>query len=687
MTIARTEQERFAAIDNGQVRVEVDLANGSASIAWLDEAAVQGIESRIRLDGRLLTTREARERSYRIADASGVFGAGAELTVQHRMDDRLEIMQRFTVHEGMRACLVQAEARRSDGEAIASNYIAPIYCADEAGALRLKAESGDSEQDPLLALFVPFDNDKWVRYESVAMPGRTESYEASAVYRDGSRRGLVFGSVAHDTWKTGIVIDSEAGQAVQRLEIYGGAASEYTRDTIPHGIVSGTVLSSPVIWLGAFGDYRDGLLAFGEANARIEPPLAWEGTVPFGWNSWSAVGAELSFDSYVRASDLIHEVQQQGFHDQGVVYLNFDSFWTNLTAEERRQAVVHVNRNGQKAGTYWTPFAYWGKSEEAGNRIVEGTDGLYTYADLLLRDGEGQVLPDLDGGLAIDPTHPGCLMRVEWTLRNFVEEGYEYVKLDFMAHGTLEGKHHRPDIQTGIQAYRFGMAHICGLLDPARIGRKFFIHLSIAPLFPHPYAHGRRISCDAFGELKDTEYMLNSLTYGWWIHDTLYRFNDPDHTVLYKSYNHEPTTEHEGRSRLNASLIAGTLLLMGDDFREEEACRRARAWLTEPALLAIARKGGTFLPLAGNTGQRAADVFYRMDRSEEGEDIVHVAVFNYDGELAAGKSVDLERLGLPAGAAYRCEELWTKKVRDVSGRVELQLAPAESVMLRLERLA
>ena len=44
----------------------------------------------------------------------------------------------------------------------------------------------------------------------------------------------------------------------------------------------------------------------------------------------------------------------------------------------------------------------------------------------------------------------------------------------------------------------------------------YVISLSIAPIFPGQYAHGRRISCDVFGTINWTEYMLNSLSYGWW---------------------------------------------------------------------------------------------------------------------------------------------------------------------------
>ncbi|MBB6730162.1 alpha-galactosidase [Cohnella zeiphila] len=737
MTTVQWElQEKAARIRNGRMSVEVDLADGKARIEWSGgdgEPAgfIRNAVSVVLLDGATKSTADAASRESSVREIKDAFGKGAELSIVHRLGDGTELTQSWSLYDGLNYGFVRLEARGADGRMLETNRIAPISALAEEGAAGFESESsevnsgarreaalradsdenlgeqrgatrradskaisgsgtetgsaarsaGQADGEALRALLVPYDNDKWVRFESVAMPGKLESYEATAVYRNGTRNGLVLGSVTHDTWKTGIQIEGADGSAVHRLEVYGGAAGEYTRDTVPHGAVAGETVVSPTVFFGLFADYRDGMETLGRANARIAPPLAWEGTVPFGWNSWSAVGSGLSYDSYVAAADLIREVRGHGFHDGGVTYVNFDAFGSNLTAEERRRAVDHVHRNGQKAGTYWTPFTYWGKPEEAGDRVVEGTDGRYRYSDLLLRDEAGNVLPDLDGGWAIDPTHPGNLLRTERTLKQIAEDGYEYVKLDFMAHGALEGKHYRSDIRTGIQAYNEGMRQIVSLLDPRRIGRPFFIHLSIAPLFPHSYAHGRRISCDAFGELKDTEYMLNSVTYGWWMHRTLYAFNDPDHTVLYKSFNHEPTTEAEGRSRLNASLIAGTVLLMGDDYREPEARRRALAWLTDPALMAVARRGETFVPLEGDSGDRATPVFIRM----EPDGGAHVAVFNYAKDRPAELTVDLARIGLDDEADWRCEDLWSKEERSVEGQLTVSLAPAESTLLKLSR--
>ncbi|MBB6671318.1 alpha-galactosidase [Cohnella nanjingensis] len=682
MSIARTEQENRAAIDNGRIRIACDLEQGSFSIEWDGLGSLRRAYGRVLLGGVMRSTADARRRSCRIEETADAFGQGVALSVIHELDGEITLRQVFRVYEGLPYGLIRLEAIVADR--LSTNEIAPIYAkrrdGEDNGVLRLEGEAAAG--DPLLALLVPFDNDKWVRYASVAMPDRMESYEATAVYRENDRRGFVFGSVSHETWKTGIQVFGMSDRTVDRLAVYGGAAGDYTRDTLPHGFVTGAVVSSPDVFAGAFADYRAGLAAFGDANARVVPALPWEGPVPFGWNSWSAVGGELTYDSYVTASDFIREMQGKGFHDRDTTYLNFDSFWTNLSEEERRGAVAHVHANGQKAGTYWTPFAYWGTVEEAANRLVEGTDGRYTYADLLLRDEAGRVLPDLDGGLAIDPSHPGNLMRTAWTLQQFVEEGFEYVKLDFMGHGALEGCHFLPEIETGVQAYNYGMRQILAHLDPAKIGRPFFIHLSIAPLFPHGYAHGRRISCDAFGELKDTAYMLNSLTYGWWIHRTLYAFNDPDHTVLHKSYNHPPTSKHEGRSRLNASLIAGTLLLMGDDYRISEARDRARVWLAEQAPIAIARRGETFLPLSGDVGDRATQVFYRHDRVDRGTE-TYVAVFNYDRDRPAEISVDLARMGLNPTKTWSCADLWAHTQTILSGDWRVPLLPAESKLFRL----
>lgn len=390
--------------------------------------------------------------------------------------------------------------------------------------------------------------------------------------------------------------------------------------------------------------------------------------------------SDLDYDLYTATSDFLkNEVQPLGFENEETLYINFDAFWDNFTPEEMKNALDRVQQNGHRAGTYWTPFAFWGGPDQFG-QAVEGTNGKYTYADILLRDSEGEILPDVDGGLAIDPTHPGNLQRIDWFTNKFISEGFEYIKLDFLAHGSLEGQHHNSGITTGIAAYHYGMSYLQHKLSPEVIGRPFFINLSIAPLFPYAFAHSRRISCDVFGTLADTEYLLNSLTHGWWMSNTLYRYNDPDHSVLYKSFNQEATGWHEGRSRLTASVIAGTVLLLGDDFRKEEAAERAKEWLGNKEILNVARMGKTFRPVESDFGKLSSDVFVLESPEEKS---FYLAVFNFDSAQAAEKSISLERAGLNANALYNVQDLWEGSQGETSGELIVSLEPAESKIFRL----
>ena len=69
--------------------------------------------------------------------------------------------------------------------------------------------------------------------------GGVNSFEVSAVYNADTRRGIVIGSVEHDTWKSGVRIESDEPGIISRLELYTGASGEGTRDVLPHGKVKG----------------------------------------------------------------------------------------------------------------------------------------------------------------------------------------------------------------------------------------------------------------------------------------------------------------------------------------------------------------------------------------------------------------------------------------------------------------
>ena len=235
-----------------------------------------------------------------------------------------------------------------------------------------------------------------------------------------------------------------------------------------------------------------------------------------------------------------------------------------------------------------------------------------------------------------------------------------------MTHGALEAdKWYKPEISTGIQAYNYGMK----LLD--KYFGDMFINLSISPVFPANYAQSRRIACDAWNKIKDTEYTLNAVSYGWWI-DRVYRFNDADHVVLHDA------TEGENRARVTSAVITG-LFITGDDFSaggSDEGKEKARKFLTNPEVNAAAQ-GVSFRPVEGN-GEKSENQFVRTDKAGN----IYYAVFNYSDQPLS-MAVSFERIGVNPAKIKSAKELWSGKNLDLKGA--LIVNPKDVKLIKFEK--
>ncbi|WP_339302234.1 S-layer homology domain-containing protein [Paenibacillus sp. FSL H7-0737] len=658
--ITVTEYTYGTLVSNGQYEVSFNTKSGYASYKWTDGQKLQGIYSSIKLGDTLVETT-----SYENHTSAGApveiqdgFGKGVELTFVHTSAGQPTLKQAYKFYDDQKYFLTRLDA--ISDTVLQTNYMSPITVKRSGGV-----DIGASADNRVLT--VPFDNDAWIRYKSQSMNRADTSYEMTTIFNNSTRSGLVLGSVTHDTWKTGIDWKGSSNR-LNELTVYGGAASDVTRDTQPHGMLTGAELSSPMIMVGAFSDYRTGLEEYGKANAIITPPLLLNPElpqgVPVGFNSWGAYEGTLSYQDVVDVSNYYKE-HLNDFNNNGNVFINMDSYWDNLNDKQLADAVSVIKGNGQHAGIYWAPFVYWGNNM---SQPVEGTDNKYTYGDIVLKDAEGKPLPTLDGAFPLDVTHPGAKLRMNYFLDKFKDLGFTFIKLDFLTHGSLEGQHFDPTVTTGIQAYNEGMRYVKDRLDG-----KMFISASIAPIFPSQYAHSRRISCDTYGKINETEYMLNSLTYGFWQNGTIYTYTDPDHLALARAF-----SLTEARSRMNSGVIAGTVLLGSDDVNDPKAQEYMTALFNNKEVLELALKGKVFKPLEGNTNANAADTFVMKDGND-----YYLAVFNYSANASADKTVNLGRAGLDAADSYTMQDLWTGEVSTISGTLALSLQPTESKLVKL----
>lgn len=630
--------------------IKYDAATNAIDILKDDRLIYADLHATYKLSDTLLSSKVYAYAKVNTKSISDRFGQGFLYQVTYSSKEELPgLVHSFYLYPDKDFILTDFELKDEAG--VSTNYMAPVNLQSMAGAI----EGGENNR----ALFIPFDNDKWIRYQSHPMNfQQLTSYEVTAIFDNEKRNGIVVGSVEHDHWKTGIDLSSEENQ-LSSLTCYGGVANETTRDVKPHGFLSGKSVKSPTIFLGYFEDWRTGLETYADANAVVTPPRKWKHSVPFGWNSWGVLQFDLTYQKALQVSDFFKDIlQNNNFRNaDGLVYVGLDSGWNRFSEEELREYASRCAENGQVAGIYWTPFTDWAKNPD---RVFSAASE-YTYKDVYLyANGKPQ---ELDGAYALDPTHPAVEAAMKEISALFRRTGFKYVKMDFMTHGAMEAdKWYNESITTGIQGYNYGME----LLD--KYFFDMYINLSISPIFPAQYAQSRRIACDAWNKIKDTEYTMNALSYGWW-QDRIYSFNDPDHVVL------KDATEGENRARITSAVITG-MFILGDDYSKQgdkEAKERTLRYTTNQQVNSLA-DGRAFRPVEGN-GEKSESIFYRIN--EEGTS--DFAFFNYSEEDTL-LHIPVERLGLSDDNKYIAKELWRGTEMPVQKQLEITI-PARDVLL------
>ncbi len=607
-----------------------------------DQTLAERMTAEYVLNGKTISTLSYDEHVLYSSTVEGPHGSATRWNIIYTDKSLPKLTQYIDVYDNY---LLTSVTISSADKTLSTNRITPICMARTTPLLSKKG---------LRSLFVPFDNDAWVRYDNFdATEKDLHSYEVTAVYDHKTRRGVIIGAIDHDQWKNAIDLTHGA----TRLKAYSGVADKLTRDKHAHGMVKGKKVRSATFMIGLYNDWRDGMEAYADANARVAPPRKWDKAMPVGWNSWGALAFNLNHDNAIGNADFFAQhLQNHSFHNsEGLVYTGLDSGWNSMTEEELTDFARHCEELNQVPCIYWTPFTDWGKR---GDAEVPGSPGLH-YRDIwLLHKGKPQ---ELDGAYAIDPTHPAVRKMMEQTADLFRRTGYKYVKMDFMTHGRMEADGwYDKNIQTGTEAYNYGMH----LLDS--IFHDMYINLSISPIFPAQYAQSRRIACDAWNKIKDTEYTLNALSYGWWI-DRVYQYNDADHVVLREA------TEGENRARVTSSVITG-LYITGDDFSEGgDSLGKARAltMLTNEGINRLAN-GRSFQPFVGD--KPTENVFIRRENKNE----FYLAVFNYsDEDLYYTFPIgSLPFLLDGENSAYVVQELWS---REMVGLHDEHLVPGKDV--------
>ena len=641
-------------------RVSFDFYENNAVMYRLDGQRINWFFAQAKTKKDSIDTRIARRTSIKETIEKDV----CHVTATYQQND-LKLLQHFLIEKDKPYFITYLTV--IDQMTTESNELVPLDFdspAKEAYPLFLSLEQK--------MLVVPYDNDMWVRYETAPLsPGKT-SYDVTAIFDDKTKEGLIIGSLDHDVWKNGIRCSAYDARCVNAIS---GIADEGTHDHLSHGYLQGKEISSSRFVCGFYKDIREGLLEYGSLAKENNGIFTWKKGVPFGWNSYSALTLLTTIDHVSHAADFIHTELPEFHSEDSVTYINFDSV-IGITKKQIRELVKELHSRNQKVGWYMNPLSHHAFQDN----IPLRSDPKLKRKNIVLRNADGSLYPGIDNKYPIDITIPEAEMDLRLALREFVDLDLDYLKLDFLSHGAVEGVRYNKEIRTGRQALMYFYNIIKEELDPDKIHKEVFLSSSIDPLFPCGYSHSRRCSCDAFGHHEDVRYVLNALTYSFWASGTLYQYNDPDHTVLYDSLvdGRGETSENEARSRYNASVISGTVLLLSDNYgpsddkeKAEKAKERARQFANNKDLNAIARLGKAFIPM---TLADTSEVFYLHDQDD------YLSVFNYEDKTKE-YTILPKKIGFPRKGVLL--DLNRHKKISYEKEISIRLKAYDSVILKL----
>ncbi len=612
-------------------QIVVNSLTGLYTVKYSSKAIITDATATYSVGTEKYNTADYVKRTVKLENLKDKIGSGQLLTLTSIKVGLPTMVQRFFCYRDKRYIVTELEIQ---GNQLKSNYMAPLITS--------KANVNGTK---LQTLFIPFDNDTFIRYKSNELTEQPNtSAEVGVVYDSQSRNGLIVGSLTHDSWKSGVK-SAGKGNLINQLEARGGLNEvAITRDSMPHGLLIGDKIKSPKVFIGYFTDWRSGLESYAKACKALTPSYikAWTKATPIGWNSWGGIGTKLNYENATGVANFFDKQLPAFRNEDGTAYIDLDSYWDNMVRggfkgdyTKLKDFVNYCKERNLQPGIYWAPFVDWGFQSKNKERVAEGSN--YKFADMWTKTDKGYH--DLDGARALDPTHPGTKARIAYILGKFKECGFTMIKIDFLGHAAAEStRFYDPKITTGMQAYKIGMETVADVLDNSML-----VYAAISPsLASAPYVHMRRIACDAFKSIKDTEYTLNSVSYGWW-QTYLYDYIDADHLVF------EKESVGANRARLISGLLSGPVIL-GDDYsKDAEWQNQIKEWLQKPALKQLIRSGKAFTPVDNIGG--ASNAFIRKDARG-----TYLAVFNYQKQ-PIDILITTSSLGLSKGKKYQLTEL------------------------------
>ncbi|MBM73877.1 MAG: hypothetical protein CMK59_00645 [Proteobacteria bacterium] len=324
-------------------------------------------------------------------------------------------------------------------------------------------------------------------------------------------------------------------------------------------VEAGDKIKLDPVWIKGGKDPYDLHIEYAQAAAKHLNVIPPENPPPIGWATWYTYYEEISED-IIRAN-LSSAIELNGLNNTSPITLfqiddGWQERWGDWTANEHFPSGMTVlaediKEAGFEPGLWMAPFY-----------VSEHSALIEEHPDWWVLDSDGTPIrfSNLGTGIyhIIDVTHPeaGPWMRDQVLARK--QEGWSYLKLDFLYAGAQEGTRYA-DV-TGMEAYHIGMTYL-----KEAVGDGFFLACG-APMLPSlGYADAFRTGADigfSFDPGPRREYLrwqIRSTAARSWMNG-IWWWNDPDQMLI-----REPFNDQEVTGSIASNLASGGSWLLGDE--------------------------------------------------------------------------------------------------------------------------
>lgn len=624
------EDPSGAALTNGSLTVSVHLNKGTFSIidARGGRAVVTDAATAVSLSsGRTFTSRGVGFASEGSAPVEDRLGRGLSVTLQRESEEQEPALRlTMALYEDHPFAVIQAELVNTGPSALRVE----VFQVLGGGAIDLGPppstwrfyKHGWQSWSPTLVLDC-VGEDVPLGTPVIAPGTQPEARDRlfvselmTAIFSSESKRGLVAGFITTADQLSQLRLDGEQHTVT--------ATSYADGITVPPGghLSSESLLLEPTISpLESMERYGDALGRMMEATPAEE--------IATGWCSWYYYWHGVTEEHIIgnleelarRPAELPLEYVQI---DDGYQAEIGDWLTVNGRFPHGMQWLAdRIHERGFKAGLWLAPFLMGARSE----LYREHPDWAVLY-----KPGKPYIAMQNWGQdcYALDLTRTEVIKWLGEVFRTICGEwGFDYVKVDFIYAGAVNGFRHDPNV-TRAQAYRRGLEAIrdaaddrfvlacgnpigpsVGLVDGARIGP------DVAPYW-RPAGNPRDMERNRMSEPSALNSIRNSIT-RWWMHGRLWQ-SDPD--CLLARDSETALTAVEVRTLATVVAMSGGMVLDSDDLTLLSDERRK--WLA------------TLLPPFGKAA-RPLDLFdtdipsvLRLDCGTH----IMIAVFNWNDESA-----------------------------------------------------